>query len=143
MIAASQTINVGPVFSAGKIRSIRNSLQALPNMRDTILGWFKPMVIGIITTAIVGDGDEAGEAKEISRELRTAGVVLPDEENLRPDKEGERSWQNWVMWVLPQLDVATDTKLLIQGISYRVMGRKDFSANGYMRYHLTQDFKSA
>lgn len=137
-------INAGPVFCAGRAGSITAAQTTLPSMRGTLAGWLKPMIIAIVTTAIAEGGDNDGQAVASEREIRTSGVLQPgDAEKLEIKTGGERSWANWVLHVYPQLDVATDTRLKINGTFYRVTSRTDYNANGYIRYDLAEDYADA
>ena len=142
MIAlSSAVINPGPVFQAGKAPTITAAQTTLPSMRGTVLGWFKPMIIGIVSTVIAESGDNDGQAVATIRELRTSGVIQAgNDEKLSPQAEGQRSWDNATLWVLPQLDVPTSTKIKIDGKLFLVMGKQDWSTNGFMRYDLTETF---
>lgn len=135
------TINPGPVFCAGRVKSIRAAQTTLPSMRSTLLGWLKPMVIGVVSTRISTDADTNGQAVSIMRDLSTSGLIQPgDAEKLSPAKEGERSWDNAILHVLPALDVPNGTRIIIKGVKYKVMGRYDYTANGYTKYELTETF---
>lgn len=141
MIAVGSNINPGPVFSAGSAPTIEAAQSTLPYMASTIRGWFKPLTIGILSTVIAEAGDDQGEAKNTIRELLTSGVIQAGSpEKLSVQPEGERSWENATLHVLPQLDVPTGTKLQINGTLFEVMVRQDWSANGYMRYELIQSY---
>lgn len=138
----TNTINVGPVFSAGMKGTIADCQSALPSMRATVLGWFKPLVIGVVSTVIADEGEDDGLAQVTVREVRTSGVIQPgDDERLDVRSEGERSWESAILHVFPQLDVPTGTKLRINGRQFEVMGKKDYVQNGFIRYKLTQAFQ--
>lgn len=141
---ASSTINPGPVFQAGLAPSIEAAQTTQPSMRGTLAGWFKPMTIGVVTEAITGGGETDGQAKASVRELKTSGMMQPgDAEQLTIQSQGQRSWDNFMLHVYRQLDVRTDTRIIIKDVPYRVMGRKDFIANGYIRYDLMEDYENA
>lgn len=137
-------INKGPVFRAGLAPSIVAAQTTLPSMRGTLTGWFKPMVIGVVTEAIAEGGDQDGQAKATVREVKTSGMMQPgDAEKLTIESQGQRSWDNFILHVYPQLDVKTDTRITVRGVPFRVMGKKDFTANGYIRYDLMEDYATA
>lgn len=141
---ASPTINASPVSSAGQRGSIVWCLPAGPSVAQTILGGFKPMIIAVVTEKIVDEGDRAGEVDQAEHEVRTAGSLQPgDPQKLDVKAEGQRNWENWILYVLTALDVENDTVIKIAGTPYRVMTRKDFSDFGYIRYDLLQDFADA
>ncbi len=135
-------INPGPVMSAGKNQTIVGAQTTQPSMRGTILGWFKPMIIAVVTEAIIPSGPRQGEVAQTEREIFTSGMMQPgDAEKLDVRAEGQRSWENWVLHVFPQLDVKTDTVIKIKGTPYRVMKRTDYIINGYVRYEIVEDYK--
>ena len=141
---SATAINRGPVFQAGLAKTIVSAQTTLPSMRGTLAGWAKPIVIGVVTTTIASEGDNDGQAQPSVRDVRTSGVLQPgDAEKLEIGAEGERSWANWVLHVYPQLDVPTDTRLQIEGKFYRVTGRTDYNANGFIRYDLAEDYTDA
>lgn len=132
-------INPGPVFAAGTAKSITAAQTTLPSMRGTILGWFKPMKVGVVTTDIADEGPEDGQAEEVVRWVETSGLFQPGgPEKLSFASEGERSWENATLHVFPQLDVPTKSVLLVNGQRFQVMARWDFSINGYIRYDMVQ-----
>lgn len=142
--AAPNAINKGPVFRAGLAPSIVAGQTTLPSVRGTLTGWFKPMTVGVVEEKIAQGGDNDGQAVATVREVKTSGLLQPgSDEVLAIKPEGQRSWQTWTMHVYPQLDVKTDTRITIAGVPYRVMTRKDFVANGYIRYGLVEDYENA
>lgn len=136
------SINPGPVFSAGLARSIADAQTALPSMRSTLTGWFKPMVVGVVTTSIARSGPNQGESVSVVHEIETSGVLQPDSdgEKLEIRSEGERSWSKWILHVYPQLNVPTDTRIRIGSQWYRVLGKKNYRSNGFIRYNLAEDY---
>ncbi len=138
--ANPNAINPGPVFRAGLAPSIVAAQTTLPSMRGTVLGWFKPMIVGIVTETIAAGGVRDGQSVSTVREMRTSGVIIADEEEIDIKAEGQRSWARSFLYVLPQLDVATDTRLKIAGKFYRVTKKKNFTVNGYIRYVVLEDY---
>lgn len=136
-------VNPGPVFQAGTAPSIEAGQTTLPSMRGTLAGWFKPMIVGVVTFAIAKGGDRDGQSVPTTREVRTSGVLVADEEEMSVKPGGDRTLGRWVLHVYPQLNVPTDTRITIKGVPYTVMARRNFTANGYIRYKLTEDFASA
>lgn len=137
----------GPINSAGT-RPLLAGVGGQPDVAEAILDWFVPMVIGVISVAI-GDGAEgdeasAGVAKETVREVRTNGCFLAgDGEKLDVQAGGERSWENGTLYTFPDFDVPTDVRVRLAGMRYRIMKKGNYSANGYVRYELLEDYKPA
>lgn len=141
---SAPTINPGPVLCAGDAPTIESAQTTLPSMRGTVIGWFKPLKIGVVQTSIADEGPEDGQVQEVLRWIETSGVLQPGSpENLSVQPEGERSWENAVLHVFPQLNVPTGTKLQIAGMKFEVMARWDYSVNGYVKYELVQSFACA
>lgn len=138
--ANPNTINPGPVRRAGLARSITAAQTTLPSMRGTVLGWFKPMTVGVVEEKIAAGGDRDGQSVSTVREVRTSGVILPDDEELEIKKEGQRTWARSILYVFPQLNVLTDTRVIIAGQAHRIMGKKNFTVAGYIRYKLMEDY---
>lgn len=134
----------GPIACAGDV-PLSDSSSGQPVMAEAILDYFRPITIGVVTT-VVQNGDEDptqdGVVKEITRTVRTAGVVRPGgPEKLEVLSGGERSWQSSVLYTTPDFNVDTDTKIVIEGTNYRVMSSTDYSVNGYVRYDLEEDYE--
>ena len=129
----------GPIASAGRV-PLAQSLSGQPTIGDALLGLFSAIVVGVITTR----NNAAGVAVETVREVRTAGVWQPGEgETLEIKEEGERSWQNGLLHTAADFNVATDCGIRIDGVRYRITGKKDFSRNGFVRYELLEGYAHA
>ena len=76
----------------------------LPNMSETIVGWFLPIRIGIVTREVVDF-----EQVETIKWVDTQGVVQQyHTENLVINKDGDRSW-DWIqIHCLPDLQLEND-----------------------------------
>lgn len=131
----------GPVVSAKNLGGVRTMSAPLPNVSRALMDWFRPMIVGVITNSISSDAASAGEAVTTAREARTSGVILDmDGAKLEIGADGERSWDSATFYCLPDLDVGTDTILKIKGVPFRVMGKKDRSECGFLRYEISQDY---
>lgn len=138
--ANRNAINAGPVRRAGLAKSITDAQTTLPSMSGTLLNWFKPMIVGVVTEAIAAGGERDGQSVATVRQVRTSGVILPDEEKLEIKSEGQRTWVRVVLYVHPNLNVQTDTRLTIKGTPYRIMGKKNRTASGFIRYKMIEDY---
>ena len=58
------------VIASANTRSVSDAAVALPSVHTTILGWFRPLVLGRITKKIVD-----GETFESIKEQRCMGVI--------------------------------------------------------------------
>lgn len=111
----------------------------LPSMRSTILGWFRPIVLGRVISRI-----EEGEVKQTVKELRCLGTIQPfGARDLKLKKEGERNWNWQMLHTTPEVSLQDGEEFRIRGVPFRVMGQRNFSEYGYITYELVQDYVSA
>jgi hypothetical protein len=104
------------------------------------------MVVGIVTAQpdTTGEPAKVGTVTEVIREENTSGCLLPgDPEDLDIAPAGARSWQSNLLYTVPSFNVPTDTRLRINGMKYRVMKKRDFSVNGYVKYWLVEGYQNA
>lgn len=138
-----------PPFVPGPVACARNvplyaSSSGQPVMGEAILDYFMPMRLGLVTSTPQGSADPAqdGVAKEIIRWVETSGCLQPGKgEKLDILAGGERSWQSAILHTLSDFNVPTDTVIIMADETRnRIMRKSDFSANGYVRYELLQDY---
>lgn len=136
----------GPILCAGDFPLVDTS-SGMPNVADALMDLFKPMRIGVVTdTPQTGEIDPAedGQVEEVIRWVQTEGVVQAGEgEVLDIQAGGDRSWQNSTMHTLPNFNVDTNSVIVISGVRLRVTKKADWSASGYVRYELLQDYENA
>lgn len=120
-------------MSAGKTQ---RAVDAIPivNMRSTILGWFRPIVVSVIQQSVSVEG----VVKLTPREIQTSGVLQPLEENLNRLRDGGRSWAGWTLHTLPNIELATNTRIEVKGKHFTVMSKTDYTDNGFLLYILTE-----
>ena len=124
------------VIASANTRSVSDAAVALPSVHTTILGWFRPLVLGRITKKIVD-----GETFESIKEQRCMGVIQPfDDRKLRIKPEGERSWNWQMLHTTPDVKLKNDEEFKVKGVPFRVMSNKDYSDYGYITYELVQDY---
>lgn len=117
-------------------RSVSDAAVSLPTVHTTILGWFRPLVLGRVTKTIV-----EGEVKNAVSEQKCRGVIQPfDDRKLRLKPEGERSWDWQMLHVTPDVKLANGEVFKIKGVPFRVMGQKNWSEYGYLTYELVQNY---
>jgi len=117
-------------------RSVSEAASALPSMSGTLLGWFRPLVLGFVTKQVV-----EGEVKEVVLNKTCRGVIQPfDDRKLRLKPEGQRSWNWQMLHTTPDVRLRNDESFRIKGILYRVMSNSDYSEYGYISYELVQDY---
>lgn len=138
-ITSKTPLNPGPVACAGRLKLDENTAPA-PSMRNSIMGWFRQIVVQIVQTNF----EEGGTVNEVTRDVRTSGFIQPSEpEKLEIQAAGSRSWTYWYLHCLPNLALNTDDRVRIRGKSYLVIGKKDWSSFGYIRYRLLKDYEDA
>ncbi len=131
-------VSSGPVASAGRT-SMANGLAPMPSMSSTILGWFNPLIVGVVSTS----PQEDGTVKELVREIRTSGVLQPAlEQKLDMQAGGARTWRRWWLHVAPSLRLDPNDRIRLQGVLYRVAEKMDYSVAGYIRYTLLEDYQN-
>lgn len=133
----------GPIM-CGRDFPLSDVSSAQPIMTEAVLDWFRPISIGVVTATPQNGADDAtqdGVVVETTRWVSTSGCWQPGApEKLEVLAGGERSWDNGILHTTPDFNVPTDTKLIVRGLPYRVMSKLDYSANGYCRYELVEDY---
>lgn len=128
--------NPGPIVGASHL-SYQEAIATTPSMRETVLGWLRPITVGVVTTRI-----SDGQAESITREQATSGCVQPlRNRELQIKPEGERAWGWYVLYSTPDLALRPDDKVIYKGLTYRVMAKRDWSDYGYVRYELVEGFQ--
>lgn len=134
----------GPI-AMGRDVPLSASSGGQPVISEALLDNFRPMTIGVVTAAIQGSDVPQldGTAKETVREVKTSGCTQPVGESLAVQAEGERSWEKILLHTTPDFNVGTDAIVVISGTRYRIVDKRDWSVNGYVRYELHQDYARA
>ncbi len=129
--------NPGPYPSASRL-DYQDCIATTPSVRETVLGWLRPITLGLVTTRI-----EDGQSIPTTREVNTSGCVQP----MRPRElaikpEGERAWGWYVLYVTPEIALKADDKVIFKGVTYRVMDKMDWSEYGYVRYGVQEGYQT-
>ncbi len=115
---------------------VSETASALPSLRSTLVGWFRPIVLGRVTTNLVD-----GEALRVVREQTCRGMVQPfGPRELKLKPEGERSWNWQMLHTDPSVSLKDGEEFSVKGVKYRVMSQKNYSEYGYVMYELVQDY---
>ncbi len=109
-----------------------------PNMRSTLMGYFRDLHLTKVVKRLVAGGVRTEEVEE---PFVAQGVWQPfTAEQLKLKPEGERSWR-WVMiHSTTDLVLLTDDVIVRDGVKHRVMGKLDFSDQGFVEYHVVNAF---
>lgn len=113
--------------------------QNLPNMSQTIIGWFQPITFVKISREIVDYEQVLTETT-----IKTQGVVQPYKpEPLEIQQAGTRSWIWQDMHCLPDVVLNTDEIIIYKNVKYKVLFKKDYTEYGYVEYMLCEAFEGA
>ncbi len=116
--------------------SVQDAASALPSMRETLTGWFRPLILTRVTKSVVDL-----EVSEVRIEQNCMGVIQPfGPRELKIKPEGERAWNWQMLHTTPDVALKDDEEFTIKGTRYRVMSQKNFSEYGYIAYELVQDY---
>lgn len=118
---------------------LNNTNSALPNMSNTIMSWFLNISFEVVTRTL----DGADWVETVTQTINTKGVVQPPrDEDLKIFPEGTWSWQWLMVHCLPEVELSTNQYIKYDGITYKVMGKKDWRKYGYVRYMLAEAFQA-
>lgn len=138
LVSPQFVVNPGPIIGAGSRGSIRDTSNPMPNVSNSLRGWFKPIIIGIMTT-VIQDGTPIPKIEEIA----TSGILQPgDPEKLDIKAEGSRSWNNYTLHVLPGLNLNTFDVIKINDTVYTIMNSTDYADYGYTIFSLLEGYQN-
>lgn len=127
------------IIKNGKNTPINVDTGTVPNVNDTMAGWFQPMTFGVVTKQTVNF-----QEVETVVDFDFQGVIQPLEpRRLQIKPEGQRAWTWFWLHADPQLKLQVDSIVIYMGKQTRVMARKDFTIYGYVEYELVQDWTGA
>ena len=124
------------ITGAGKRKLSQSNL---PNMSQTIIGWFQPITFVKLSRSVVDYEQVLTETR-----INTRGVVQPYKpEPLEIQQYGTQSWIWQDMHCLPDVTLKTDEIIVYQNIRYKVLYKKDYTEYGYVEYMLCETFEGA
>lgn len=114
-----------------------NLLSGMPNVSAALRGWTMPITMKRITQILVN-----GFTQDIFENINFDGVIQPLNPSavaLKP--EGERTW-NWlqVHCFSGAPNIGLTDLVEYNGVRYKVMAQNDYTLNGFVEYHIVQDF---
>ncbi len=132
-------MNTFPLIQNACERSLfDDGVPTMPNVRDALLDRFKTLQFNK-TIKIQVDF----QIQEKDKLIVLAGLWTP----LQPSKlvikpEGQRSWKWFQLITTSDVDFRTDdiVKDLADGITYRIMESSDWLNEGFVEYHLVQNY---
>lgn len=109
----------------------------LPRPVSGLIDWAQAVnLIRIIQTIVDGDVTDTQE------EYPFKGVVVPmktEEIALKPSEQ--QSWEWLYVFTFPNVVLENNSRILYNGITYKVMDRRDYSAYGHVEYHIVKDWQ--
>lgn len=126
------------MISNAKDRLLNQNSGTMPDVSGAILSWFQKMDFAIITKENINF-----QTVETSTDVSTQGVWQPlSPQQLMMKPEGQRQWKWFQVHALPGLNLRPDDRLVYLGTKYRVMAVLDYKLNGYMEYHVIDDYQA-
>lgn len=116
-----------------------NQISLMPQMGGTLSGWKQKLTLEVVSQQVV-DGFPTNVYTPISFE-GTVQPLSPQKIRLKP--EGKWSWV-WLQIHCTTTSVAlkTNDRIRFAGKFYVVDGILDYNLNGYIEYHVVEDFGS-
>lgn len=137
-IPPTYCMNPTPIQAAGAL-PLADQLSGMPNQADVIKGTFRPLMIGTIRTKWLD-----GQSTEVTDTVNVAGSLQPSEpEKLEIAGGSDRSWKYYYLYTDSSLNLDNDDRCIIKGINYRIIGKKDWSESGFIRYRCHEDYSDA
>lgn len=107
-----------------------------PNMSDTLQGWFQPLSMVKLAKTNIN-----GLVKMVATPFTTRGVWQPMKaQSLKKKPEQQRKWKWFTLHA--EIDTPLEPDEIVQylGEQWRVDEKLDYSLEGYIEYHLVNDF---
>ena len=118
--------------------SLKNMNSNLPNMANTIKGWFLDITLQVVERQMVGADFE----DVVTSTIKTKGVVQPTkDEDLVILGEGTRSWEYMTLHCLANVNLQTNQFIRYDGVKYKILSRKNYQKYGYIRYIMCEGFE--
>lgn len=123
---------------SGRNIKINQIASGMPQVDSAIDGWEISFIVKRIRQVRID-----GEIKNRSTFDKISGCLQPlQPKQLMLKPEGQREWKWYQLHVKKQYaSVPNGTIIKINNTEYKVMASKDYTLNGYIEYHLLQDFK--
>lgn len=124
---------------SAKDRPLDQQMNELPNLGPALTGLMVPVALGVVTQQMIH-----GLSKEVVNVVSTKCVrqaFTATQLMMRP--EGARDWKWWSLHFPAEIVLATNDRVEILGVPYRVMEVYDHQAYGYMHYNVIEDYRRA
>lgn len=127
------------MINSAKNILLTNTNSTLPNMANTITGWFLNITFEIVERTL----DGADWVETTTQTVNTKGVVQPPrDKDLTILPEGTWAWEWLMLHCLPDVQLETNQYIRYDGKLYKVMAKKDWQKYGYVRYTILEAFKA-
>ena len=108
-----------------------------PNMSSAFQNWTETGPVQIVRSILV-----EGEAQKKTRTVTASTCVQPlSAQKIAMKPEGERAWKWWQIVASLELDAEIGDLIEIGRVGYRVLGRWDYSRNGFRQFEATEDYR--
>lgn len=110
---------------------------SLPNVSDAMASYFQTMVFKRIGKTV----NQLLQVLETAIPIQVQGVwqpFTPQQLIMKPEKQ--RAWKWFMLHAAVGTNLQPDDVVQFQGTQYRVMGILDYSLNGYLEYHVVNDY---
>lgn len=117
-----------------------DQLSGQPQVSDAFLNWTSSITLVTIKGEIVNGLN----VDQVKKERTFQGVIQPlSIKQLMLLPEGERAWQ-WYMIHCQNgaLDLNVNDKIEYRSKVYKVMKFNDYTLNGYVEYHVVEDYQN-
>lgn len=129
-----------PIFNAGSLTLDQGPNGNYPNVQDALYGWLQPMTFATVVKTVGLDF----QVSEVMTEVSFLGTWMPfTPRQVRMKPEGQRKWKWFTCHALPTVDLQPDQIVIYQTTQYRVRDKIDYKLNGYIEYHLVQDYSGS
>lgn len=88
--------------------------------------------------------DAYGDVIDTSFNFSFDGVIQPlTEEKIRVKPEGQWSWSWYWFHTKEDVKLATNDRVIYNGVDYKIMAVMDYSDYGHIEYHCIKDWQNA
>ena len=127
-----------PIVNA-KDRPLSQSTGTMPDVSGALRNWFQPMTFTTIVKTV-----EGFQNVETPTNIDFRGVWQPTSaQAIAMKPEGQRKWKWFTVHAEPGLDLDPDDVVTYLSTQYRVKEKTDYTLDGYIEYHLVEDFEGS
>jgi hypothetical protein len=131
----NNTLRTG-TYSPAVISSPGKVSGSMPNLSSALLDWFQPMIFTKNVKSVVDFKNF-----ETPTSYNFKGVWQPFTiQQLSMKPEGQRQWRWYTLHAETGLELFPDDVVGYNSVQYRVMQKNDYTLNGYIEYHLIDDY---